>query len=82
MTIHRTRITADGRIQIPAQIRRELGLAAGDAVNLEVADGEIVVRRPSRALERIRNRLSTYLEPGTDLVSDLKVQRREDAARG
>ena len=81
MPIHRTRITADGRIQIPAQLRRELGLNVGDTVDLESQDGEFVVRRPSKALERIRARLSRYFEPGTDLVGDLKAQRVEDAQR-
>lgn len=81
MTIHRTRITADGRIQLPVQLRRELGLSAGDTVDLEMHNGELVVRRPSKVLERIRARLSKYIEPGTDLVAELKAQRVEDAQR-
>jgi AbrB family looped-hinge helix DNA binding protein len=81
MTIHRTRITADGRIQLPVQLRRELGFAAGDTVDLETQDGQFVVRRPSKALERIRARLSKYIEPGADLVAELKAQRVEDAQR-
>lgn len=82
MTIHRTRITADGRIQLPAQLRRELGLNAGDTVDLESYDGQVVVRRPSKALERIRARLSKYVDPGSDVVGELKAQRIEDAQRG
>ncbi len=81
MTIHRAKITSDGRIQLPAQLRRELGLNTGDTVNLEAQDGQIVMRRPSKTLERIRGRLAAYLQPDTDLVADLKAQRREDAAR-
>lgn len=82
MSIHRTRITADGRIQLPAQLRRELGLNAGDTVDLESHDGQVVVQRPSKALERIRARLSKYVEPGSDVVGELKAQRIEDAQRG
>ena len=82
MTIHRTRITADGRIQLPAQLRRELGFHAGDTVDLEAHDGQVVVRRPSKALERIRARLSKYVDPGSDVVGELKAQRVEDAQRG
>ncbi|MGF7156064.1 hypothetical protein GGR40_003859 [Novosphingobium gossypii] len=39
------------------------------------------MRRLSKALERIRARLSKYIEPGADLVSELKAQRVEDAQR-
>jgi AbrB family looped-hinge helix DNA binding protein len=82
MTIHRTRITSDGRIQLPAQLRRELGLNAGDTVDLETHDGQFVVRRPSKGLERIRARLAKYIDPDTDLQAELKAQRVEDAQRG
>ncbi|MEJ2411361.1 MAG: PIN domain-containing protein [Novosphingobium sp.] len=63
MTMHSVKITSDGRIQIPAQLRREMNLRAGETLNLELHDGTLSVRRPSKTLERIRARLAPYLAP-------------------
>ncbi|MDG2515882.1 MULTISPECIES: AbrB/MazE/SpoVT family DNA-binding domain-containing protein [Sphingobium] len=82
MSIHSVKMTSDGRIQIPAQIRREMGLTGGDTLNLELQDGQLSVRRPSKTLERIRAKLSPYLEPDADLQGALKAMRVEDAQRG
>jgi hypothetical protein len=40
------------------------------------------MRRPSKTLERIRAKLAPYLEPGADLLGELKTMRVEDAQRG
>jgi hypothetical protein len=45
-------------------------------------DGQVVVRRPSKGLERIRARLAKYIDPAADMQADLKAQRVEDAQRG
>lgn len=82
MTVHSVKITPDGRIQIPAQFRREMGLQGGETLNLELHDGELSVRRPSKTLDRIRARFAKYVEPGSDVVAELKAQRVEDAQRG
>ena len=81
MTVHSVKITADGRIQIPAQLRREMSLHGGEMLNLELQDGTLSVRRPSKTLERIHARLSKYITPGSDLVGELKADRVADAQR-
>ena len=81
MTVHSVKITSDGRIQIPAQLRREMNLKAGDTLNLELTDGMLSVHRPSKALERIRARFAKYVGPDSDIVGELKAQRVEDANR-
>ncbi|WP_037541911.1 AbrB/MazE/SpoVT family DNA-binding domain-containing protein [Sphingomonas sp. SKA58] len=82
MAIHSVKLTADGRIQLPAQLRREMGLNIGDTLNLELQDGCLSVRKPSKTLERIRSRLAPYLDPGTPLVDDLVSLDAEGAAHG
>jgi AbrB family looped-hinge helix DNA binding protein len=82
MAVHSVKITSDGRIQIPAQLRREMGLHGGETLNLELRDGQLSMRRPSKTLERIRAKLAPYLEPGADLLGELKTMRVEDARRG
>ena len=81
MTIHSVKITADGRIQIPAQLRKEMKLQGGDILNLELHDGTLSVRRPSKTLAEVRAMLAPYLDPDVDLVAELKAMRREDAQR-
>jgi AbrB family looped-hinge helix DNA binding protein len=45
MAIARSRLTAQGQISVPAEIRRRLGLAPGSVIDWEEDQGEIVVRR-------------------------------------
>jgi AbrB family looped-hinge helix DNA binding protein len=43
-----SKITAQGQISVPAEIRRKLGVGPGSTLKWEERDGEIVVRRAGR----------------------------------
>ena len=46
MTLPRSRVTSQGQISVPAEIRRRLGIAPGTVLEWEEEeDGRIVVRR-------------------------------------
>jgi AbrB family looped-hinge helix DNA binding protein len=45
MSIARSRLTAQGQISVPAEIRRRLGLGPGSVLEWDENDGEVVVRR-------------------------------------
>ena len=45
MSIPQSRLTAQGQISVPAQVRRRLGLAPGSVLEWEERDGEYIVRR-------------------------------------
>jgi AbrB family looped-hinge helix DNA binding protein len=45
MSIPHSRLTAQGQISVPAEVRRRLGLAPGSVLEWEERDGEYVVRR-------------------------------------
>jgi AbrB family looped-hinge helix DNA binding protein len=55
MQTQRVRIIEGGKLVIPAAMRRELGIATGDTVLVDVAEGELRVRslstRPSSGLK-------------------------------
>ena len=45
MAIAQSRVTAQGQISVPAEIRRKLGIGAGSVLEWDEADGRITVRR-------------------------------------
>lgn len=48
MKLARSRLTAQGQVSIPAEIRRRLGVAAGSVIEWEQLGDDIVVRRAHR----------------------------------
>jgi AbrB family looped-hinge helix DNA binding protein len=48
MSIARSKITAQGQISIPADVRRKLGVGPGSVLEWDEADGKILVRRAGR----------------------------------
>jgi AbrB family looped-hinge helix DNA binding protein len=49
MAIAQSRLTAQGQISVPAEVRRRLGLAPGSVIEWEEEAGKIVVRRAATA---------------------------------
>lgn len=48
MSIAQSKITRQGQVTVPAEIRKRLGLAPGSTVEWREVDGEIVVARASK----------------------------------
>lgn len=48
MAIAQSKVTAQGQISVPAEVRRRLGVGPGSILQWEEAGGEIVVRRAAR----------------------------------
>lgn len=44
----RSRLTAQGQISVPAEVRRKLGLSAGSVLEWDEEDGKIVVRKAGK----------------------------------
>lgn len=81
MNVQRGKLVSGGRLQVPADIRRALGLNDGDAVTMEVVDGELRVRAYRETLARIRERMKPYVVPGVSIVDELIAERRAEAER-
>ena len=82
MASARARIDKGGRMLIPARLRMELGIAAGDAVVLEIKGDELRVRPYRKAIEEAQAIIRKYV-PDRDrsLVDELIEQRRREAER-
>jgi AbrB family looped-hinge helix DNA binding protein len=48
MAIARSKLTAQGQISVPAQVRKKLGLGPGSVLEWDESDDEVVVRRAGR----------------------------------
>jgi antitoxin PrlF len=49
MKLAQSRVTAQGQVSVPAEVRRQLGLAAGSVLEwVEEEDGSVVVKRAHR----------------------------------
>ena len=80
MTACRGRVVSGGRLQIPADVRRELGLTDGDSVSFEVIDGELRVRSTKSALTRVRAIVQARVPAKVSLAGELLAERRAEAA--
>lgn len=48
MKVAESKLTSQGQISVPAEIRRRLGLAPGSVLEWDVEDGVVVVRKSAR----------------------------------
>lgn len=77
---HRTRISAGGRLVIPAAYRRALGVSVGDEVILvQEDDGVVRIMTPARALARARQAVRRYVDADRRLADELIAERRRES---
>lgn len=69
-----------GRLVIPAPIRRSLGLEAGDLLIVRLESGRLVLEKPETIKYRLKARFSG-LPKGIGLADELLAERREEAKR-
>ena len=82
MTEIRTKLGEGGRVVIPAQYRKALGLKPGDDVVLVLQDGEVRLLTPQQVVRRALALVRRYIPEGRSLSEELLRERREEAARG
>lgn len=77
-----TRIGPGGRVVIPAEYRRKLGLKPGDEVVLVLEDDEVRMLSRRAAIKQIQSLVRQYVPRDRSLVDELLRERREEVARG
>jgi AbrB family looped-hinge helix DNA binding protein len=75
-----TTVTPQGRVTIPAQLRREAGIEVGDTVVVHVEDGRVVVETRAQLAARTRRDVARAAAGGSP-VDELIAERRAEAAR-
>jgi AbrB family looped-hinge helix DNA binding protein len=81
MKPRRVTIGPGGRMVIPAELRRSLGVRAGDQVVVDLKDGDLRVRSLDAVIERVQERVRQYVPDHVSLVDELMADRRAEAAR-
>ena len=76
-----TKLGEGGRVVIPAEIRRLLGVKEGDRILLLVEDGELHVITVSQGIKRAQELARPYIRPGVSMADDLIAERRAEVAR-
>jgi AbrB family looped-hinge helix DNA binding protein len=76
-----TKISAGGRIVIPADFRRQLGADVGDEVILRLVEGEIHVLTKAQAIRKAQALVRKSVGKDRSLVNELLQDRRKEAKR-
>lgn len=67
-----------GRLVVPAPLRRELGLGEGDELVARAENGRLVFEPRAAVMERLRSR---FKDVEGSMAEELIRERREEAAR-
>ena len=76
--IEAVKLGKQGRLVVPASIRKELGLELGDELVARAEGGRLVFEPKASVIARLRARFKNV---EGSLASELLAERREEAAR-
>jgi len=80
--ITRVRVDDQGRLMLPASLRRRMGISSGDTVLAAVEeDGRLVVWTFENGVRRAQEIARRHIAPGSYTVDDFLGERREEARR-
>lgn len=76
-----TKVSAGGRVVIPVELRKELGIKDGDQVLLRVEDGAVRLWTKAMARKWAQDFVCSRIPRGRSLADELIEERRLEAAR-
>jgi bifunctional DNA-binding transcriptional regulator/antitoxin component of YhaV-PrlF toxin-antitoxin module len=74
------RMSSGGRLVIPMEMRRELGLEEGVAVVLHLDNAALTIQTMPAAMAKAKALIAKYVPAGVSLVDELIADRRAEAA--
>lgn len=75
------KLGVNGRIVIPVEYRKALGIAEGDELLISLVDGELRLGTREASIARAQAIVRRHVPAGTSLVEELLAERRAEAAR-
>jgi AbrB family looped-hinge helix DNA binding protein len=79
-TPHQVRLGPQGRIVVPAELRRELGLGEGTEMAIRLDGRRLILEPRAEVLRRLRRRFAKVPD-GISLADELAADRQEEARR-
>ncbi len=79
MTSQAVKIVDGGKLIIPAQFRRKLGINTGDTVVVELASDGLHVRSLSASVRLAQDIVREFVPDGVNLADELISERRAEA---
>ena len=80
MRTNTARLGKSGRLVIPVELRRALGVEAGDEIILRLDNEGLHLSTPAQALARAQAFVKSLGVEGRDLAAELVDERRREAA--
>ncbi|WP_245912100.1 AbrB/MazE/SpoVT family DNA-binding domain-containing protein [Brunnivagina elsteri] len=74
----KTKISEGGRVVIPSEYRKQLGLEVGDEVMIQLVDGEMRIFTLEQAVKRSQQIVRRYIPEGRSLSGELLEERRQE----
>lgn len=71
----------NGRMNLPADIRRSLGLNGAGKIIIEANENGVFITTFEQRLLKIRARIQPYFTPGVSIVDELIAERRAENAK-
>ena len=79
-TVHADiRLGAQGRLVVPASIRKALGFRPGETLVARIEDGHLVIEKPEAVERRLHDHFRKF--EGRSLAEELIAERREEVRR-
>lgn len=70
-----------GRLVIPAEMRKAMGVKPGDTLVLKVSEGELTAVSQLVSIRKIQERLAPYKRPGEKVVDEFLADRKDEQRR-
>lgn len=80
MTYH-AKLVAGGKVAVPAELRRQLGLQTGDTLVFTNEGDSLRVRSYAAVIRELQAEFRRYVPEGVNVVDDFIAERRAEAAR-
>ena len=79
MKAFKSYIDSNGKLAIPAKVRKQLHLNIGDKVSISYSESEMIISTFHANIAKARDILAKY--ENLDLQKELKLMRQEDASK-
>lgn len=79
--VYRARLNHEGRLVIPAECRKKLGLMQAQELLVKVTEYGIQLMTLDNAVKKFQNEVRSLVGPNVSLAEELIAERRAEAAK-